>query len=65
MIYYVLAAVTVALIGGALLTLVGGLGALWIGLGQVATHAFTISEYLVPGAALFGGVLILFARSRQ
>ena len=63
--YYVLAVVTLGLIGSALLTLVGGLGALWMGLGAVATQAFTVSEYLVPGAALFGAVLILFTRSRR
>jgi hypothetical protein len=63
--YYVLAVVTLGLIGAALLTLVGGLGALWIGLGEVATQAFTVSKYLVPGAALCGGALILFTRSHQ
>jgi hypothetical protein len=63
--YYVLALVTTALIGGALLTLAGGFGALWIGLSHVAVHAFTVSQYLVAGAALFGSGLILFTQSRQ
>lgn len=63
--YYVLAIVTTALIGSALVTLVGGFGALWIGLSQVALHAFTVSQYLVTGAALFGSGLILFTQSRR